>query len=111
MVKAILRNFVSNAIKFCSENGEVKIRLEENENYISILIIDNGEGMDQETLLSILNYDGVQKSESGTFMESGTGLGIMLAKEFLIKNNGELDIQSKVGKGTTVKISFAKMNS
>ena len=98
MVKLILRNLVSNAIKFTPVNGKISIQLKPEESFCRVSVKDNGVGMDEESINSICqnNY----YSTNGTAKESGTGLGLMLCKEFIARNGGSLRIESKPGKGS-----------
>lgn len=107
MVKAIFRNVISNAIKFTHSGGNIKVYSKRETDKINITIEDNGIGMDEETLLKLKTDPGSQISKEGTSNEKGTGLGLMLAKEFIILNKGEFNIFSSQGKGT--KISFCLM--
>ena len=100
MVRTILRNLLSNAIKFTYQEGEIKIKSTILENYIRIDISDNGMGIravDQELIFKV-----DQKFRSlGTANEQGTGLGLILCKEFVEKNAGEIGLESIEGKGST----------
>jgi signal transduction histidine kinase len=98
MVKLILRNLVSNAIKFTPVNGKINIQCRPEESCCRVSVKDNGVGMDAESINSICqnNY----YSTNGTAKESGTGLGLMLCKEFIARNGGSLRIESKPGKGS-----------
>src|SRR5580704_9402455 len=98
MVTLVLRNLLSNAIKFTPEQGAIIIRMKKESPYCRVSIIDNGIGMDHEALTRIQenNY----YSTNGTAKESGTGLGLMLSKDFLSRNGGALLIESEPGKGS-----------
>jgi signal transduction histidine kinase len=98
MVKLVLRNLLSNAIKFSLEKGKIIVMLKNEGVFCRVSIIDNGVGMDEEAMARIQenNY----YSTNGTSKESGTGLGLMLSKDFLAKNGGELSIESAPGKGS-----------
>ena len=98
MVTLVLRNLLSNAIKFTPEKGAIIIRMKNETPYCRVSIIDNGIGMDNEALKRIQenNY----YSTYGTAKESGTGLGLMLSKDFLSRNGGALLIESEPGKGS-----------
>ena len=100
MVEMVIRNLVSNAIKFTSENGKIHISLTDNINNLQIEIHDNGIGIskdDQEKLFRIdSNY-----STKGTNGESGTGLGLIICKEFIERNNGTIWIKSHPGEGSS----------
>jgi two-component system, sensor histidine kinase and response regulator len=104
MVTLVLRNLLSNAIKFTPEKGEIVIRLKKENSNCRISIIDNGIGMDADVLTKIQenNYF----STNGTAKESGTGLGLMLSKDFLSKNGGSLDIKSEPGKGSNFSFTL-----
>ena len=104
MVKLILRNLISNAIKFTPNRGKIIIRLENESSFCRVSIIDNGVGMDHEALARIQenNY----YSTNGTAKESGTGLGLMLSRDFLSKNGGSLLIESEPGKGSVFSFTL-----
>ena len=104
MVTLIIRNLLSNAIKFTPEQGAIIIRLKNESPFCRVSVIDNGIGMDGEALVKIRenNY----YSTSGTASESGTGLGLMLSRDFLSKNGGELLIESEPGKGSVFSFTL-----
>lgn len=104
MVKLVLRNLLSNAIKFTPEKGKIIIRLKPENTHCQVCVIDNGIGMDQEALERVQenNY----YSTSGTAKETGTGLGLMLSKDFLKRNGGTLQIESQKGKGSTFSFTL-----
>jgi signal transduction histidine kinase/Tfp pilus assembly protein PilF len=102
-IDLILRNLLSNAIKFTA-SGNVHISCKKVENDIELSIQDNGIGMDATTLRKLEENNFYSKS--GTSGERGTGLGIMLCKEFIDMNKGKLIINSKPGEGTTVSVRF-----
>ena len=104
MVTLVLRNLLSNAIKFTPEHGTIIIRLKTESKFCRVSVIDNGIGMDQETLAKI--QDNSYYSTNGTAKESGTGLGLMLCRDFLSKNNGSLLIESERGKGSAFSFTL-----
>jgi len=106
MTEIIFRNIVSNAIKFTPNGGTVKISAVKHNDKTEIIVEDNGIGINEETLLRINMNEGHQISSDGTSKEKGTGLGIMLVKEFISQNNGTFKIESKLGEGTKISISF-----
>ena len=109
MVTLILRNLLSNAIKFTPESGKIIIRTEKENSGCRVSIIDDGIGMGQDTILKIQenNY----YSTSGTAQESGTGLGLMLCKDFLARNGGTLFIESSPDKGSIFSFILPLANS
>ena len=98
MVKLVLRNLLSNAIKFTPEKGKIIIKLKTESSYCRVSVIDNGIGMDHEALVKI--QENSYYTTNGTAKESGTGLGLMLCRDFLSKNGGALLIESEPGKGS-----------
>ena len=103
MISAVIRNITSNAIKFTPQNGNIKIHVSVNEEKISCVIADNGIGMSKETQKSIFK-DNKSTSTEGTNNETGTGLGLIICKEFLEKNNGSMKVESKLGQGAKFTI-------
>ena len=98
----ILRNVLSNALKFSNSNTSVTINAFEDSNeYVHIQIIDEGVGMDANTLKSLFN---TTSAGYGTNNERGIGLGLGLIKEYMTANNGRIEIDSELGKGTVVNL-------
>lgn len=100
MIKTVLRNIVSNAIKFTPLEGRIKINSKLGKETVVIEIEDNGNGIPKEDIKKILNPN-EHFSKLGTEKEPGTGLGLILCQNFVIKNGGSLKIRSEVGKGST----------
>ncbi len=105
MLAVVLRNLISNAIKFTPNGGEVSISAcvktsEDRKNYAEVRIKDSGIGIQPEIQSKIFTIDG-NISTKGTDNEVGTGLGLILCKEFIEKHNGEIGVESEVGKGAT----------
>jgi signal transduction histidine kinase len=98
MVSLIARNLLSNAIKYTPENGDIKIAAQKTPLGVELFVRDSGMGIDPEALEKILSNSFY--STKGTSGESGTGLGLMLCREFAIRNGGELLIESQPGKGS-----------
>jgi signal transduction histidine kinase len=100
-VQLIIRNLIHNAIKFCNEEGLVVVSAESFESYCHIRVLDNGVGMtssETDMILGEKNYF----SKEGTQKEKGTGIGLLLCKEFIKRNGGSLTINSRPGEGTLV---------
>ena len=106
MLSLVLRNLVSNAIKFTPEKGNIKIGVHENCTLVEVFVQDTGTGMSPEVLKKINSNDFY--STKGTANESGTGLGLKLCKEFMVRNGGQLYIESKLGEGSTFSFSLPK---
>ncbi len=99
LLSAIIRNLVSNAIKFTDNNGYVKIDAVKKNGFVEISVEDNGTGIDPVRLEKIFSLESAV-STRGTRNEEGTGLGLILCKEFVEKNGGEIRVSSYKGKGT-----------
>ena len=109
MIEIVFRNIISNSIKFTSQYGKVEISSITRQNNIEIIIEDNGIGVDEETLFKLKTNTGHQLSLEGTSKEKGTGIGIMLVKDLVSRNNGIFNIESTRGKGTKISIIFQKL--
>lgn len=105
-VKLIFRNLFSNAIKFSNSSGSIFVNAERNKGVVCISIQDEGTGMPKEVLQALRNEQNIFFSTPGTAKERGTGLGLMLVREFIQKNNGELSIASEQGKGSIFSVSL-----
>ncbi len=102
----VLRNLISNAIKFTPEKGNILIGVHEHFSFIEIYVKDSGTGISEEAMHKINSNNFY--STKGTASESGTGLGLMLCKEFLAKNGSQLFIESEPGAGSTFGYSIPK---
>jgi PAS domain S-box-containing protein len=100
MTDTIFRNLITNAIKFTPEGGSIKIDATQQGSMALINVSDTGVGMDEETKSKLFRLD-VNHSSLGTSQEKGTGLGLILCKEFVEKHNGKIWIESSKGEGTT----------
>ncbi|GMQ29804.1 sensor histidine kinase [Algoriphagus confluentis] len=98
MMELILRNLISNAIKFSDAESVVKISTQVEENWATVCVQDYGVGISKENLEKL--NSGVSFTTRGQNNESGTGLGMILVKEYIMKNKGELKIQSQKGQGS-----------
>ena len=105
MVNTIVRNLISNAIKFTNKGGSIIADAKLEKNQIICSIKDNGVGILQENIDKIFKLDS-QVTTQGTDNETGTGLGLVLCKELIEKNLGELWVESEVGIGTTFFFSL-----
>ena len=109
MIGTVLRNLISNAIKFTQPEGKVTISAMEMQNHLIVSVSDTGVGMSKERIDKLFNISDCY-STPGTQNEKGTGLGLILCKEFVNKNNGEIWVESKAGEGTTLNFSLLKSN-
>jgi signal transduction histidine kinase len=106
MINLVLRNLLSNAIKFTPEHGCISIGANELSSFVEVYVQDNGMGLSGEALEKINGNDFY--TTKGTASESGTGLGLMLCKEFLNRNGGQMHIESKPGKGSTFSFTLPR---
>ncbi len=111
MITTVIRNLISNSIKFTNPGGEIQITFKDNPNDFEIMVSDNGIGMDAEKLSKLFKI-GENVSTPGTAQEKGSGLGLILVKEFVERNGGTIRVESEVGKGTSffIKIPKKKIN-
>ncbi len=107
MITTVMRNLISNAVKFTQIDGEVKVSASDKEDMIEINVSDNGIGMNKETLGKLFRID-TYHSTSGTSGESGTGLGLIICKEFVEKHGGKIKVVSEEKKGSTFSFTLPK---
>ncbi|MBV5314017.1 MAG: PAS domain-containing sensor histidine kinase [Prolixibacteraceae bacterium] len=100
MLKTILRNLISNALKFTSTNGKVEIKAIIRNDEMEISVVDNGIGIKPDEISKIFKI-GSSFSKRGTENEKGTGLGLLLCKEFVEIHGGKIWVESEEGKGST----------
>ncbi len=105
MLSTVLRNLISNAIKFTNSGGQVNVYAVKMPSGIEISVQDNGVGIEPENLSKLFDYSQIYTT-NGTNNEKGTGLGLVLCKEFVEKHDGKIWLQSKVGKGTEFKFTI-----
>ena len=99
MIKTVLRNLVSNAIKFTNNSGAININAEVNSGNLTISVSDNGIGIEPESLTKLFNISKIHTT-TGTAKEKGTGLGLLLCKEFVEKHGGKIWVESECAKGS-----------
>lgn len=105
MIETALRNIISNAVKYTHNEGEITISTSQIESTYRIEITDNGIGMKPEEVEKLFSYDASHKT-SGTKQEHSSGIGLILIKDFLEKNNADVKIESSPNKGTSFIIDF-----
>jgi len=116
MINTVLRNLIVNSVKFSYENGKIFIDIMEKENldesssksnYIIISVKDNGVGINEKDIDKLFRID-INHTTLGTSKEKGTGLGLILCKEFIEKHNGKIWVESKPNEGTTFYFTLLK---
>ncbi|MCW3786871.1 sensor histidine kinase [Plebeiibacterium sediminum] len=105
MLNTVLRNLINNAIKFTPEDGRIEVNAIQNDSDIIFIVKDNGVGMSEDIMDKLFKIE-EKISTKGTNNESGTGLGLLLANEFIKKHNGSIDVESEPGKGSIFKIQL-----
>jgi signal transduction histidine kinase len=110
LVAVVVRNLVSNAIKFSSNDDKILIAATEHENHVEISISDTGVGINKEDQDKLFRLD-TSFTSRGTADEKGTGLGLLLCKEFVEKNGGTIWVESNEQKGSTFKFTLPSIRS
>ena len=105
MLKTVVRNLLSNAIKFSKETSEVLVKMEEVDGMAVVSVQDYGCGISEEGQKKLLHTD-THFSTFGTNNEEGSGLGLLLCKDFVVKNGGKLWFTSKEGEGSIFSFSI-----
>ena len=110
MLRLVLRNLISNGLKFTNKSGTVKISSVKKEKFAEISVADNGIGMAKKDLERLFRID-INHSTRGTKNERGTGLGLILSKEIIEKHSGEIRVISEVNKGSNFTFSIPAMEN
>ena len=100
MVDFIIRNLISNALKFTRKGDAIRLEVEEAEDFLEIRVKDTGVGMTPKQIEQLLHSEKENNSTKGTQNEVGTGLGFAISKDFVQRNGGVVQITSKKGKGS-----------
>lgn len=100
MIETVMRNLINNAIKFTPENGLVEIIAHQIDGHVNISVKDSGVGISKEDVLNLFQIDSTVKRK-GTNNEDGSGLGLILCKEFVAKNSGTIWVNSSPGEGSS----------
>jgi signal transduction histidine kinase len=98
-INTVVRNLISNAIKFTPEGGMILVGLKTRPNEVVVSVADDGVGISPQVLEKLFRID-TKHSTKGTADEKGTGLGLILCKDFVEKNGGQMGVESEVGKGS-----------
>jgi signal transduction histidine kinase/tetratricopeptide (TPR) repeat protein len=99
MIQLVVRNLLSNAVKFCTQGDTISVTTQKTMDAITVCIADTGAGITGEVLQKINNGESI--TTFGTSKEKGTGLGLLLCKDFIARNNGAFRIESEEGKGSS----------
>jgi signal transduction histidine kinase len=99
MITLVLRNLVSNGVKFTEPGGKIDIESEKNKGEISISVTNNGVGISKDNIEDLFNVD-KRHSSKGTYNETGTGLGLLLCKDFIETHGGRIWVESELNKGS-----------
>lgn len=105
MLRITLGNLLSNAVKFTEAGGKIVIHTQRTDDVVSIQVRDTGIGIPEEKLSQIFEV-AEKKSSAGTQNEKGTGLGLLICKDFISKHGGTITVQSQLGKGTTFTVNI-----
>ncbi|MBN2894117.1 MAG: PAS domain-containing protein [Bacteroidales bacterium] len=100
LMATVFRNLLSNAIKFTPQNGIIVIESKIQDNFLEISFVDNGVGIEKDRIKSIFEI-GQNTSTPGTERETGSGLGLILCKEFVEKHRGYIKVKSQINRGST----------
>jgi len=106
-ITTVVRNILSNAIKFSLPNGKITLTIEASGDFWQICVEDNGIGISEADLKKLFHIDS-NPSKIGTSQETGTGLGLILCKEFVERNGGKIWVESKLDKGSTFCFTVPK---
>ncbi len=106
MIRTVVRNLISNAVKFTYPGGEVVVQVETPDSFTTrISVHDNGMGIPKESLDRLFRIDD-RMAKKGTNNETGTGLGLILCKDFIEKNNGRISVTSEEGNGSVFTVEL-----
>jgi len=109
MLRTVLRNLISNAIKFTKVGGKISVTYSSDDDFDILLIKDDGIGMPESIRSRLFKIDEIHISRSGTNKEAGTGLGLIVCKEFVDKHGGKIEVESTDGEGSTFSIFLPKV--
>ncbi len=107
MINAVLRNLITNGIKFTKKGG-ITITVESRSSYCLVCFKDTGTGISKDTINTLFTFENT--STKGTDGENGTGLGLLLCKEFILRNGGKITVNSIVREGSTFCVEIPLYN-
>jgi len=106
-IKTVIRNLISNAVKYTTSNGYVRVYTQQFNDWVEVFVEDNGVGISPENIDKLFRID-TNFTTKGTDEEGGTGLGLILCKEFVEKNGGQLSVDSVLESGSTFSFTIKK---
>jgi signal transduction histidine kinase len=109
MISIVLRNLISNALKFTYPDGKITVSAIQKENEVMVSVADNGVGITKNAMEKIFHF-AESNSTEGTQKEQGTGLGLLLCKEFVSKHDGKIEVESELEKGSTFYFTIPQIN-
>jgi ligand-binding sensor domain-containing protein/signal transduction histidine kinase len=109
MINSVIRNLVTNAVKFTHKDRKVEIKVKSTDKQIEVCVIDEGIGIPHEFIGKLFRIDEKYKAV-GTAGEKGTGLGLIICREFVEKNGGEISVVSEPGEGSTFSFTLPMSN-
>jgi PAS domain S-box-containing protein len=107
MIETVIRNLVSNAIKFTNSDGAINVNVINFDDSVTVEVEDNGIGMSKEVANNLFNLE-KKVTTKGTNNEQGTGLGLIICKEFIERHKGTILVKSELGVGTTISFTIPK---
>ena len=115
MLSTIIRNLIGNALKFTNKGGEISVyasikKHDDGHEFVEVVVRDNGVGISEELIGNLFNVSN-KKSTIGTANERGTGLGLVLCKEFVEKHGGIIWVSSEIGVGTSFHFTLQKAST
>ena len=110
MITTVIRNLLSNAIKFTSQSGTISIDIVKDDNMLKVSVEDDGVGISEQDMQKLFKIDS-NPTSIGTSMEKGTGLGLILCKDFVERNGGTIWVNSQLGRGTKFFFTIPRVNS
>ena len=109
MINSVIRNLMTNAVKFTHPDKKVEIKVEARKEEVEVSIVDEGIGIEEEYINKLFRIDEKFKS-TGTAGEKGTGLGLIICREFVEKHGGEIRVSSRPGQGSTFSFTIPAAN-
>lgn len=105
MMNTVIRNLVTNAVKFTHMGGSVVLMAENESHACRLSVVDNGVGMSEHTCSTLFKID-TKNSLAGTNNEQGTGLGLILCQDFVARHNGLIEVESRLGHGSRFVVTL-----